>query len=619
MYLDSNHFILYGGRGELGKIFDDTWIFSFLERRWKQVNYSINRNPGRRLFFSLATIDTKNRNFLLNNTIEVNTWDWKDPNDLQKVKRQNFNESNETGQNNKNESELTEKELIISKVTEKENNQKINHDFLDSYEEIPPEYEFNAYKNWNRIILYGGTDNENIFGDLWLLQCSKGQFFWELLPHVGKEPLPRYGHQLVVVDETKYSSSFHLSTTSSNTCKLYLIILGGCCTSPIDETVGTNASLKDIQNFINNSSYETENNHIWNKFISEEFNDSIKQINVTDSNGNSINSSIFSSESLGQSIISINKSTRAKNIISKKNPHMSFIESLKVEDEMFENGLELLNQSIKNNKKLLKSNNYQFNSLSNIPRKAALLTAAIQRQTEITRKAEEITIDSYKKAQAFNQYKLFKSKHPFKLLDVYYYDLENGCWFEKKFPKLTGEAPSARMHFSCELIFPYIVIIGGCFPTSNYTKHVDQLIDKKTSKELNIKDGEGKGKLYMFNFITQQWNNPMPINSYHHLDHLLSIAKTDLYRARQKVRSETYRGISYGVTNGMTKEKAQAIAYENVCQWRVDIIENEIKNFQKNEKNLNKDEEIIDWNSKTASLAVLNMTLQEAYDKNQVS
>ena len=74
------------------------------------------------------------------------------------------------------------------------------------------------------IIIFGGTNGEINFGDVWILRCNgypgllrPNMPYWELALTDGFPPSPRYGHHMLLLDDGR------------------MMVLGGCCVSPAAE------------------------------------------------------------------------------------------------------------------------------------------------------------------------------------------------------------------------------------------------------------------------------------------------------------------------------------------------------------------------------------------------
>jgi hypothetical protein len=175
--------------------------------------------------------------------------------------------------------------------------------------------------------------------------------------------------------------------------------------------------------------------------------------------------------------------------------------------------------------------------------------------------AEETLYENWKNAKAMNYYTKKNSRHTNPLIDLYFFNLENDMWEERKFPKFSGEIPRSRMYFTSQVIGHFVFLIGGAFPTSLLTKPIDQYYT-----EINILD-----------LRTHTWTKPIPITSLQYYKQTLLIAEADVIRAQKKLNSCKLEGLSLGVLNGLTKEVALAEALLNVCLWRKQNIENQAK------------------------------------------
>jgi hypothetical protein len=173
--------------------------------------------------------------------------------------------------------------------------------------------------------------------------------------------------------------------------------------------------------------------------------------------------------------------------------------------------------------------------------------------------AEEKLYENWKNAKAMNYYTKKNSRHTNPLIDIYFFNIENEMWEERKFPSFSDEIPRSRIYFTSQVIGHFVFVIGGAFPTSLLTKAVDQ-----NYTEINVLD-----------LRTHTWTKPLPITSLQYYKQTLLIAEADVIRAQKKFNSAKLEGLSLGVLNGLTKEVALAEALLNVCIWRKQKIENQ--------------------------------------------
>jgi hypothetical protein len=172
--------------------------------------------------------------------------------------------------------------------------------------------------------------------------------------------------------------------------------------------------------------------------------------------------------------------------------------------------------------------------------------------------AEEKLFESWKTAKAMNYYhKKNNALHTNPLIDVYFYNLQDDSWEERKFPKVSGEIPKSRMYFGAQSIGNFLFVIGGCYPTSLMSKCVDE----------NFPD------INVFDLKTHTWTKPLPINSDQYYQQTLLIAEADLIRAQNHLQKEKLEGLSLGAPGGLTREVAIAQMMVNVCQWRKEQLE----------------------------------------------
>ena len=144
-------------------------------------------------------------------------------------------------------------------------------------------------------------------------------------------------------------------------------------------------------------------------------------------------------------------------------------------------------------------------------------------------------------------------------VDLTFFDVNTTSWRTQIHPSISGDKPFSRMHFGAACVGNYLLLLGGCEPTSLVTRHVEP--DTTSISILNLS--------------TFVWKRPFPINSKEHLLQNQQIAESDVIRAKQRVSEEKARGLSYGVANGKTVEYAEAEAVLSVCNWRLSMLKKE--------------------------------------------
>jgi hypothetical protein len=97
---------------------------------------------------------------------------------------------------------------------------------------------------------------------------------------------------------------------------------------------------------------------------------------------------------------------------------------------------------------------------------AAEITGRVYAAEQATREAEKVLVQSFHTTQASKNLKLQKAKHPDIYLDIHFISTKDLCWQPQIFPPLRGQFPASRMHFGCMVIGSYLIVAGGCKPTS---------------------------------------------------------------------------------------------------------------------------------------------------------
>ncbi len=257
------------------------------------------------------------------------------------------------------------------------------------------------------IYLFGGTNEEDLFGDLWVFR--KFDMLWEKIITVGFSPTPRYGHVLLPIERQKT-----------------LIVIGGCTVSPMAE---------------------------------------------------------WEAQQLPEEVSIAQMHRKYQSLLDTQFLHL--------------------------NKKLrgLSTTDYRI--------------------------AEEKLFDSWQKAKAMSYYLKKTTKHTNPVIDISFYNIKDQMWIDRKFPKFSGEIPKSRMYFCAQAIGHYLFVVGGAYPTSLFTKCVDQ-------------NGQRHVDINVLDLRTHTWTKPLPINSDEYYKQTMLIAEADIIRAQKKLQVERLEGLSLG-------------------------------------------------------------------------
>ncbi len=202
-------------------------------------------------------------------------------------------------------------------------------------------------------------------------------------------------------------------------------------------------------------------------------------------------------------------------------------------------------------------------TLKDIYKKSAGITGQLYESETRTRQAEKDLVLAHNLMEASRSLKLQKAKHPMEKLDVHFLDVEDLMWKPQVYPPISGEFPCARMHFGAISLGGYLIVCGGAKPTSLKNVCIDT----------------DHTRLYALNLQHSAWTQPAPRETSEFLELPLSIAESDVMRAKVRVQMEKDRGKALGARNGMTLELAEAEAVLKVCQWRHSIIHAEKVNM----------------------------------------
>ena len=194
---------------------------------------------------------------------------------------------------------------------------------------------------------------------------------------------------------------------------------------------------------------------------------------------------------------------------------------------------------------------------------AARITSHLAALELNTREAEREIVKQQHLMEASRALKLKKAKHSNPDADVVFLDTQEMTWKQPMYPKLNGEFPPSRIHFSAVSTCGYLLVMGGAKPTSLNFSCID----------------EEHHRIYALDIRRCTWFQAAPRSSTEYLELPISIAEADVTRARNKIKLEASRGQSLGAKNGMTVELAEAQAVEKVCLWRLKYLRNLSENM----------------------------------------
>jgi len=326
------------------------------------------------------------------------------------------------------------------------------------------------------VYLFGGTDGVDNFGDLWIFRGHPQALRWERAVAVGIPPSPRYGHQVVLLDEQEG-------------LPVRLAIVGGCMVSPQSEVVGTSMTTSETKTMLDLG------NTLQNRYQAEG--------NVSSLLGRGLESSI--SQSGGS----------------------------------------------------------PPRGLKDLYHKAGKIAGILHENEVKTREAEKALVEQYHLMQAGISLKMQKAKHPEALLDVLFLDIRDMIWKPQIYPKIKGDLPCSRMHFGAFSITGNLIVFGGTRPTS---------LGHATIETTHT-------RIYALDLNALIWRQIAPLESTEFLETPMRIADSDIVRAKQKVRTEKDRAKALGARGGMTVELAEAEAVLNVCNWRREALNKEMRNM----------------------------------------
>ena len=267
-----------------------------------------------------------------------------------------------------------------------------------------------AITKQHEIYLFGGTNEEENYGDFWIFRQKT--MLWEKIIPIGVPPSPRYGHVLLSIEKQQT-----------------LLVIGGCCVSPVAEWEASQ--------------------------LPEEA--SIAQMHRK------------YQSLLDQQFIQLHKKLRG-----------------------------------------LSSTDYRI--------------------------AEEKLFQTWQGAKAMSYYLKKTTKHTNPHLDLFFYQIADEMWIDRKFPRFMGEIPKSRMYFGAQAIGHYLFVIGGCYPTALFTKCVDH------NPHSNLQNVD----INVLDLRTHTWTKPLPINSDKYYQQTMLIAQADVIRAQKKLQAERLEGFTLG-------------------------------------------------------------------------
>lgn len=277
----------------------------------------------------------------------------------------------------------------------------------------PPPRVFTAMCSINNlsVLLFGGTDGAQNFGDIWIFRGQPSEWRWERGVTAGLPPQPRYGHSVVVVEAARRRDVMY--SFINELPELEVIVLGGCAVNPVSEISG--ASEGPIGVSLQSQMQAKELAYL-NKNLQ-----------------NSYHAETKTSQLLGEILeSSINIDTIE---VAGKTVPMS-----------------------------LKAVYHQASQ-------SAGLVAQLEAQT---REAENAMLQEWYNSQALHEYNKRTAKHPKTNLDVFILSITDMVWQQKR-KDIKGIKPSARAHFSSAVLSDrYLVVCGGIRPTALAYKPVDK-------------------------------------------------------------------------------------------------------------------------------------------------
>ena len=198
---------------------------------------------------------------------------------------------------------------------------------------------------------------------------------------------------------------------------------------------------------------------------------------------------------------------------------------------------------------------------------ASTTAGVVQHLEAETRICEDNIADLYFKSESKKKFAMSKAKHPLKHIDITFLNVHDMTWSKSALvAKSFGTPPSSRMHFSACFIGHYILIIGGCPPTSLSFKTVDSdysrlyALDTYTNTWLQPRPGEHLHSYHLtlfFFFFLFFFSRYFSLTSAYHIivdtsgyfDEPIHIADSDIMRARIRCEEEKMRLTFYFLTS----------------------------------------------------------------------
>ena len=201
-------------------------------------------------------------------------------------------------------------------------------------------------------------------------------------------------------------------------------------------------------------------------------------------------------------------------------------------------------------------------TLREIYKESGGVTGQLYESEMRTRQAEKDLVLAHNLMEASRSLKLQKAKHPNEKIDLFFLDVEDLMWKPQVYPAISGAFPPSRIHFGAISIGGYLIVCGGSKPTSLKNVCVD--LDHT--------------RMYALDLHQLVWTQPAPRESSEFLELPVSIAESDVLRAKVRVNLEKDRGKALGARNGMTLELSEAEAVLKVCEWRYTKLKHEMNN-----------------------------------------
>lgn len=468
-----------------------------------------------------------------------------------------------------------------------------------------------------RVVLFGGTNGLENFGDLWLLIRHPDESYhggdnhthnnqheqtenvhnliesgvnvevkwdwrWERIVAVGLPPCPRYGHSLVLLPQrnnssnssstsynantNNYNSSSSSSSSVNNLVFSQLLVLGGCHVSPSsEEAVGSDTSSSEAAHLLSAAS-------------------ALQQA--------------YANEGLSAAL---------------------HTEQLSILLQQSGSSPTLLAGSASSASQLGEET-AAAESQQGVLRKALSLAGELSRSLALKEKdsrfAEQQLVDMWKSQKAAKRLQLKRAKHCLPQLDLHMLLLPMpnestgnqqssssssllSRWQPMEgptaFPRVTGHpnsrcnpGPPCRMHFG-SVVLPdgpdkaaKVIVLGGAWPTSltltpvdNHDSHTAHKSNKSHNKTYNKSNQAAvEPKVWVLDLGSLEWTSPSPTGGLAYRTAALHAAKGDLARCRLALEDSLRLARSLGHVSGDdTKEVALARVLLSVAQWRFETLQ----------------------------------------------